>query len=182
MNIARLPEWFSRDLSLPLIVAPMFLVSGIDLVVESCKNGAVGAIPSLNARTPEILDKWLWEIANRLEKPHAEGLSAAPWAVNLLVHTSNPRLLPDLEVCVRYRVPLIITASLLLPHYYCIRRAAICSRSGSRLRRACIRGCKFSGTCTQGSARGRGWVDVGMFGSWGPYGKRVAFCFCFGCA
>ena len=110
MSIGRLPERFSSGLSLPLIVAPMFLVSGVDLVVESCKSGAIGAIPTLNARSPEILDQWLIDLTARLENHRATGFLSAPWAVNLVVHTSNPRLSPDLEVCVRHKAPLIITA------------------------------------------------------------------------
>lgn len=95
-----------RDLSVPMIVAPMFLVSGPDLVVECCRAGIVGSMPALNARTGEILDEWLGEIGGRL----AEVPSAAPYAVNLIVHATNRRLDADIDLCALHKVPIIIAA------------------------------------------------------------------------
>lgn len=110
-NIAQLgdPELavrLSGHLRLPVIVAPMFLVSGRDLVIASCKAGVIGSLPSLNARTTDIFDGWLTEIEAAL----GDAPSAAPHAVNLIVHRTNMRLEPDLDVCVAHKVPLIIAA------------------------------------------------------------------------
>ncbi|CAG9180964.1 NAD(P)H-dependent flavin oxidoreductase [Cupriavidus pinatubonensis] len=99
-----------EHLSLPLIVAPMFLVSSVDLVNAACASGAIGALPSLNARTPEILDDWIGQIAAARNAHLSAGQPCAPWAVNLVAHTSNQRLQPDLEICVRHKAPLVITA------------------------------------------------------------------------
>ncbi|MFB0611122.1 NAD(P)H-dependent flavin oxidoreductase [Aurantiacibacter poecillastricola] len=82
----------------------MFLVSGPDLVVESCKAGLCGTFPALNQRTTEGFDEWLTEIKERL------GEDDAPYGVNLIVHGSNPRVQADLEVCIKHEVPLIITS------------------------------------------------------------------------
>lgn len=105
-----LPATLTDGLELPLIVAPMFLVSGVDLVAAACLNGAIGALPSLNARTPEIFDGWLGDLTTRLDKARQAGRAPAPWAINLVVHSTNKRLAPDLDLCVKYRAPLIITA------------------------------------------------------------------------
>ncbi|GMG90501.1 2-nitropropane dioxygenase [Cupriavidus sp. TKC] len=99
-----------EHLDLPLIVAPMFLVSSVELVTAACANGAIGALPSLNARTPEILDDWLGQIGSAHEARLSRGQRCAPWAVNLVAHTSNKRLQPDLELCVRHKAPVVITA------------------------------------------------------------------------
>jgi nitronate monooxygenase len=90
-------------LKLPVIVAPMFLVSGVELVVESCKAGMVGTFPALNCRTTEQFEQWLIEINKQLGPK-------AFFGVNLIVHKSNPRLMADLEVCAKQKVPLIITS------------------------------------------------------------------------
>ncbi|MCB2067366.1 MAG: nitronate monooxygenase [Erythrobacter sp.] len=82
----------------------MFLVSGPDLVVETCKAGLCGTFPALNQRTSEGFEDWLKEITDRLGPDHA------PFGVNLIVHKSNPRVMADLELCVKYKVPLIITS------------------------------------------------------------------------
>jgi nitronate monooxygenase len=104
----RLPvDWLER-LDLPLIAAPMFLVSSIDLVAAACENGVIGAMPTVNARTPGILDEWLGSLTRRLSKSSAR--APAPWAMNLIVHRTNARMQEDLAVCVRYRAPLVITA------------------------------------------------------------------------
>lgn len=98
-----IPEALSR-LSVPSIAAPMFLTSGPDLVVETCRAGVVGAFPALNQRTTAGFVDWLDEIAGRL------GPGDAPFAVNLIVHRSNPRLDADLAAVVEHRVPLVITS------------------------------------------------------------------------
>lgn len=93
-------------LRLPAIAAPMFLASGPDLVVEVCRSGLVGTFPALNQRTTAGLAAWLEEIEARL----AGRPGAAPHGVNLIVHSSNPRLAADLETVVAHRVPLVITS------------------------------------------------------------------------
>jgi nitronate monooxygenase len=98
-----LPETF-RNLKVPAIAAPMFLVSGPQLVIECCRAGVVGTFPALNQRTTEGFDGWLSEIEEAL------GEDAAPYGVNLIVHRTNPRVQADLAVCVRHRVPLVITS------------------------------------------------------------------------
>ena len=96
---------------IPGITSPMFIVSGTQLVIESCKNGIIGTFPALNGRTSEDFEKMLKEINSELEKFEAEtGRKPAPYGVNLIVNRTNPRLLPDLELCVKYKVPLIITS------------------------------------------------------------------------
>ena len=105
----RLPAAWLETLDLPLIAAPMFMVSSVDLVVAACVNGVIGAIPTVNARTPAILEDWMAALTARLDAAAAER-RPAPWAVNLLVHRTNPRLQDDLAVCVRHRAPLVITA------------------------------------------------------------------------
>lgn len=98
-----LPEPF-RTLRLPAIAAPMFLVSGPDLVVETCRAGVAGSFPALNQRSTAGFAAWLDEIAGRL------GPGDAPFGVNLIVHRSNPRLEADLAEVVARRVPLVITS------------------------------------------------------------------------
>jgi len=99
-----LPERFRHRLRLPAMAAPMFLVSGTDLVVEACKGGVIGAFPSLNQRTPEGFEQWLIEIRRRLVDE-----SCAPFAAMLGVHRTNPRLQPDLALAIKYQVPIVIT-------------------------------------------------------------------------
>ena len=102
---------FIKDLSLPAIAAPMFLISGPKLVIECCKNGIVGAFPALNQRTSEGFEEWLIEIKSELDKFEKEtGKKAAPFGVNLIVHQTNPRVEADLKLCVKHRVPIIITS------------------------------------------------------------------------
>jgi len=93
-------------LSLPLVVAPMFLVSTVDMVVEAGRAGVMGSIPALNARTPAIFADWVAEIKTRL----ADAQAIAPWAVNLIVHKTNVRLGDDLDICVDAKVPAIIAS------------------------------------------------------------------------
>lgn len=98
-------------LSLPVIAAPMFLISGPDLVIECCKNGIVGTFPALNQRSSEGFEEWLIEIKTKLAEWEAEtGKKAAPFGVNLIVHMSNPRLEADLKLCMKHQVPIIITS------------------------------------------------------------------------
>lgn len=107
----RLPQAL-RHLSLPVIGAPMFIASGPALVAAQCKAGIVGAFPALNARPVELLDGWLTEIENELAAWKETHPSAAvgPIAVNQIVHQSNDRLAHDVAVCVRHRVPIIISS------------------------------------------------------------------------
>ncbi|AHH19823.1 nitronate monooxygenase-like protein [Nocardia nova SH22a] len=97
-------------LRVPLIVAPMFRVSTAELVAEACRAGAIGAFPSINARTPELLDEWITAIETRLDRASAEGRSPAPYAVNLLTHDSNSRFEPDFEIIKRRRSPIVIAS------------------------------------------------------------------------
>ena len=102
---------FIKDLSLPAIAAPMFLISGPKLVVECCKNGIVGTFPALNQRTSEGFEEWLIEIKSALQKFEEEtGKIPAPFGVNLIVHPTNPRLEADIKLCVKHKVPIIITS------------------------------------------------------------------------
>lgn len=102
---------FEDRLSIPAIAAPMFLISGPQLVIECCKNGVVGTFPALNQRTTEGFEAWVVEIKTALAQFEEEtGKKAAPYGVNLIVHPTNPRVMPDLEVCVKHQVPLIITS------------------------------------------------------------------------
>ncbi|MDY7579740.1 nitronate monooxygenase family protein [Herbaspirillum sp. RTI4] len=101
-----------QKLALPVIASPMFLVSTPALVVAQCCAGIVGSFPALNARPQEVLDAWLTEIEQGLAACRAADpvRVIAPYAVNLIVHQSNPRLQDDLETCIRHRVPIIITS------------------------------------------------------------------------
>ncbi len=102
---------FIKDLSLPVIAAPMFLISGPKLVVECCKNGIVGTFPALNQRSSEGFEEWLVEIKTELQKfEETTGKKPAPFGVNLIVHQTNPRLEADLKLCIKHKVPLIITS------------------------------------------------------------------------
>jgi nitronate monooxygenase len=104
-----------RRLALPVIGAPMFIVSVPELVIAQCQAGVVGSFPSLNARPAEELDNWLKRIQSELAAYDAAASRrgarpSAPFAVNLIVHKSNDRLEHDLELCVRHRVPIVITS------------------------------------------------------------------------
>jgi len=102
---------FQGRLNLPLIAAPMFLVSGVELVTAACRNGVIGAFPTVDCRGPEQLDSWLGDIEDRLRR-HSEqtGKAAAPVCPNLIVHRSNSRLEADLQVLLRHRPELVITS------------------------------------------------------------------------
>ena len=99
-----IPASLQHGLKLPVIAAPMFLVSGPDLVVETCNAGVIGTFPSLNQRTTEGYREWLHDIKARLTP------DAAPFGVNHIVHPTNPRLMADMMVSVEEQVPLIITS------------------------------------------------------------------------
>jgi nitronate monooxygenase len=102
---------FRDRLSLPLIAAPMFLVSGVELVVAACRNGVIGSFPTVNCRTPEQLDEWLNEIESRLREHSGESdTPAAPICANLIVHRSNARLEQDLAVLLRHKPEMVITS------------------------------------------------------------------------
>jgi nitronate monooxygenase len=98
-----LPSLFDR-LRLPVIGSPLFIISHPDLVIAQCKAGVVGAFPALNARPAPVLEAWLQRLADELSAEDA------PFAVNQIVHRSNDRLMHDVELCVKYRVPIVITS------------------------------------------------------------------------
>lgn len=107
-----IPAQLQKGLRLPVIGAPLFIISNPDLVIAQCKAGIIGSMPSLNARGSERLEDWLARITEELaahDAAHPDA-PAAPYAVNLIVHRSNPRLLEDLTICQRFKVPLIITS------------------------------------------------------------------------
>ncbi len=107
-----LPDILKNHLRLPAIGAPLFIIANPALVIEQCKSGIIGAFPALNARTPEQLDEWLAQITEELRnynQQHPEQ-PAAPFAVNQIVHRSNQRLQQDLELCIKYKVPVVISS------------------------------------------------------------------------
>ena len=107
-----LPPALAGRLRLPVIGAPLFIISNPALVIAQCKAGIVGAFPALNARPASQLDEWLHEIREALDahdRAHPEA-RAAPFAVNQIVHRSNDRLESDLALCVKHRVPVVITS------------------------------------------------------------------------
>jgi len=102
---------YINSLSLPIVAAPLFLISGPQLVIECCKNGIVGTFPALNQRSTEGFEAWVIEIKEALaEFEKKTGKKAAPFGVNLIVHPTNPRVQPDLEICIKHQVPLVITS------------------------------------------------------------------------
>ncbi len=107
-----LPKALSGRLRLPVVGAPLFIISQPELVLAQCKAGVVGSFPALNARPPELLDTWLSRITTELaewDAAHPDAPSA-PFAVNQIVHKSNDRLLHDLELCVKHKAPIVITS------------------------------------------------------------------------
>ena len=107
-----LPNVLKGRLSVPVVCSPMFIISNPDLVLAQCKAGVVGSFPSLNARPLEMLEQWLQRITTELAEYDAANPDrpSAPFAVNLIVHRSNDRLEQDLALCVKYRVPIVITS------------------------------------------------------------------------
>ncbi|MAS60034.1 MAG: nitronate monooxygenase [Gammaproteobacteria bacterium] len=107
-----IPKCMQGRLSVPVVGAPLFIISNPDLVIAQCKAGVVGSFPALNARPAEELDKWLTRIKAELAEHDAanpDNLSA-PFAVNQIVHNSNDRLMQDVELCVKHEVPVVITS------------------------------------------------------------------------
>jgi nitronate monooxygenase len=100
------------SLRVPVIGAPMFLVSGPELVIEQCKAGIIGSFPALNARPQSLFEEWLVKIEEALaaHRKTNPGAPAAPYAVNLIVNPANKRLEEDFEICVKHKVPIIITS------------------------------------------------------------------------
>ena len=107
-----MPAVLRRGLSIPVIGSPLFIISNPDLVIAQCKAGVIGAFPALNARPEAVLGEWLDRITTELAEYDATHPDhpAAPFAVNQIVHKSNDRLQHDLEVCARYKVPIVITS------------------------------------------------------------------------
>jgi nitronate monooxygenase len=99
-----MPAALAGRLSIPVIGSPLFIISVPELVIAQCKAGVIGSFPSLNARPIEQFEEWLQRLNREL------GPNDAPYAVNLIVHKSNDRLMADLELCVKYKVPMIITS------------------------------------------------------------------------
>ena len=99
------------DLSIPVIAAPLFLISGPKLVIECCKNGIVGTFPALNQRTTEGFEEWVIQIKTELDEFEKKtGKKPAHFGVNLIVHNTNPRVQADLKICIKHQVPIIITS------------------------------------------------------------------------
>jgi nitronate monooxygenase len=99
-----MPAQFKNRLSIPVIGSPLFIISGPELVMAQCRAGIIGSFPSLNARPIAQFEEWLQRLSTELTEKDA------PYAVNLIVHKSNDRLMDDLALCVKYKVPLIITS------------------------------------------------------------------------
>lgn len=107
-----IPEILKGRLSIPVVASPLFIISGPELVIAQCKAGVVGSFPSLNARPVEVLDEWLTQINEELDAynlAHPDK-PAAPFAVNQIVHNSNDRLMQDVALCVKHKVPIVITS------------------------------------------------------------------------
>jgi len=107
-----LPKSLDGNLRIPLIGAPMFIVSGPELVIAQCQAGIVGSFPALNARPQEMLGDWLKQIKEEVAefKETNPAQPVAPYAVNQIAHASNPRLFEDVETCIEHEVPIIITS------------------------------------------------------------------------
>lgn len=97
-------------LRIPLVAAPMFLLSGPDLVIASARAGIIGVMPSLNARSPEILDAWWTRIDAELAKEERPGRPLGLPALNIIVHQTNDRYASDLAVCIKHRIPVVVAA------------------------------------------------------------------------
>ncbi len=107
-----LPAMLKDRLSVPVVGSPLFIISNPDLVIAQCKAGIVGSFPALNARPAEVLEQWLIKITEELDRYNQENPDnpAAPFAVNQIVHKSNDRLMHDVEMCAKYKVPITITS------------------------------------------------------------------------
>ena len=107
-----LPEILRDTLKIPVVGSPLFIISNPDLVIAQCKAGVVGSFPALNARPGPVLEEWLERITSELAEYNAANPDqpAAPFAVNQIVHGSNERLKHDVDMCVKYKVPIVITS------------------------------------------------------------------------
>ena len=107
-----IPKHIKDNISIPVIGAPLFLVSGPDLVIAQCKAGIIGSFPALNARPQHVLEEWIIRIKKELAEYQEQNPDAkvAPFAVNQICHASNDRLMQDMETCVKQEVPIIITS------------------------------------------------------------------------
>ena len=105
-------ESLKSKLTIPVIGAPLFIISNPDLVIAQCKSGVVGSFPALNARPQNVLEEWIIRIKEELESYQVSNPEAkvAPFAVNQICHNSNDRLFGDMELCVKHQVPIIITS------------------------------------------------------------------------
>lgn len=109
--MSKMPSILKR-LRIPVIGSPLFIISNPKLVIAQCKAGIVGSMPALNARPASLLDEWLAEITEELASHNARhpDRPAAPFAINQIVHKSNDRIEHDMEMCAKYKVPIIITS------------------------------------------------------------------------
>ncbi len=107
-----IPQHIKENISMPVIGAPLFLISGPDLVIAQCKAGIIGSFPALNARPQHVLEEWIVRIKTELAEYKEQNPDAkvAPFAVNQICHGSNDRLMDDMETCVKHEVPIIITS------------------------------------------------------------------------
>jgi len=105
-------EEIKKNLRIPVIMAPMFLVSGPEMVIEACKSGIIGSFPALNARTASMLAEWMEEINRELDAHQKQfpDKKVAPWAINYITHRSNKRYVEDLELIERFKPPIVITS------------------------------------------------------------------------
>ena len=108
MKVSQLFE----DTRIPVIAAPLFIISYPELVIAQCKAGVIGSFPALNARPAEELENWIIKISSELENYKKENPEevVAPFAVNQICHSSNDRLEHDVDVCVKHKVPMVITS------------------------------------------------------------------------
>lgn len=110
--MSKVVERWKETLEIPVIMAPMFLINNPRMVIEACKAGIIGTFPVLNARTTPILEEWLQQITNELEREKEKNPKRppAPWGVNFIVHRSNHRYVDDLALIEKYQPPLVITS------------------------------------------------------------------------
>ena len=101
-----------QNTRLPVLAAPLFIISYPELVIAQCKAGVIGSFPALNARPAEELEKWIIQISSELDKYKQENPDeiVSPFAVNQICHSSNDRLEHDVEICVKHKVPMVITS------------------------------------------------------------------------
>jgi len=98
------------QLEIPVIVAPMFLVSNPEMTVAACSEGIMGSFPAHGTRSREVFEDWLIRTRDGVQRLRDQGVRPAPFAVNLVVHASNPRMEGDLELCIKYRVPVVLSS------------------------------------------------------------------------